>query len=155
MGSWGSRFCAVLVSPPALAQEGVVQINPYLQTCDTTTQCSEASIPAPIINTRCGDVDGCTLRISFETLGNRGAGPVHSFSIDDAGQSWNVNSDFSSFRFGTNGDAVFESVVSITFGFVGGCHLRDDTSASSATSFELVANQDIFGTVKCHIRIDD
>lgn len=150
-----------LQTMPLQAENGYI-VEPYIQECDTGAGCSEASVPWSVLVDRCGDSDGCTMRITLTTSspGFRAPGVSLAFAVDDTGNGWNANPDgetaYGFLTSGTNGDGADEQLLLMEFGLTASCTFSDDTATRpTQLSFELVATPEIAGSVVCAVRIDD
>lgn len=148
--------CLLLACCSALWADSGARLDPFLQGCDSAEGCAAASVSLSTIKERCSDEDGCTVRLTYVTLGNTGVGGVALFGLNDNGTGWNLTVDSSSYILGQNKDGDFETVLSVNFGLFGACAFLDDTSARPTNgTFELVTTPDFAGTVTCYVRIDD
>ena len=132
------------------------RVDPYLVGCNTFQGCSNASVPLATIRPLCSDEDGCTVRLTWVTLGFTGVAGMVLFGIADNGEDWSYTRDSTNYVFGNNGDGNIETVLSVAFGLSGSCSFVDDTSfRPNAGTFELRSVPDAFGDVTCYVRIDD
>lgn len=151
-----SFFLLLLFVPTAMlramGQEGYI-VEPYTVTCQEPS-CSFMKVPIARILERCGDKDGCTIRMIRTRNGITYSGTaVHVFTINADGVLWTVTG--ATIESGNNGDGTVDIVFGIDLSSLGGCLFIDDDLDSTELDFELRVFAGPFSTNGCTLRIDD
>jgi hypothetical protein len=139
-------------------------LDAYKQTLSSVSsgQCFHTGVPVTEVINRCGDDDGCTLRlVSDNSNGNRAGTPPMTFATDSIGWDWTLSvlSGWSNVK-GLNGDAVqVEIIEARSAANASHCELWDDYGSLPPESFALVVcNMDAADQgleASCTLRIDD
>lgn len=136
----------------ALSQEGYI-VEPYTVTCQQPS-CTLMHVPIARVLERCGDDDGCTMRMIRTLDGTTYSGTaVHEFTINADGVLWTVTGE--TIESHSNGDGIADLVFAIDGGSSGGCLFLDDELDNTELDFELRIIAAIFGQTSCTLRIDD
>jgi hypothetical protein len=139
-------------------------VDPYKRTLSSVGSglCLHTAVPVSEVLTRCGDDDGCTLRlVSDNSNDNRAGTPPLTFATDSDAWNWTlaVFSAFPNLK-GANGDAeAVEILEARSAADNSHCEFWDDFGSLSPESFALVAcNLDAADQgfeASCTLRIDD
>ena len=135
------------------------RVDPYRQDLASTSaltigMCYHVKVPVGEIASRCGDDDGCTIRLSSDA-NLRSILPAQPLITDAAGLVFAIPSAPFSAR-GTSGDGMVDHTLTLATSMAIDCQLQDD----GATAFWELSNchNDVGSqgsSLTCTLRIDD